>query len=137
MTRPTQIPAPANGWLQLLLVAALLVLLAPGPVSSKGSLTVPRSRNVITPQPVPSHLPWMTAPSKDDGNGLANYWFLYPGIKLFNGPGVQRPSNSYSTSLLPVVSWQQQPQRHFSHCCLLSAACADTQRFTRSPGELN
>ncbi|WIA30623.1 hypothetical protein OEZ86_000702 [Tetradesmus obliquus] len=30
----------------------------------------------------------MTAPSKDDGNGLANYWFLYPGIKLLNGPGV-------------------------------------------------
>jgi hypothetical protein len=61
----TPVP-PVPGRLQLLLlVAALLALLAPAPVYSHGSLTVPRSWNVI--RPINGETWW-----NDHGNGFGS-----------------------------------------------------------------
>ncbi|KAF6256157.1 hypothetical protein COO60DRAFT_1530799 [Scenedesmus sp. NREL 46B-D3] len=67
---------PGRLQLLLLLVAALLALLAPAPVYSHGSLTVPRSRNVVSP--IQGQTWW-----KDHGNGHGAQV-----VKPLNGPGV-------------------------------------------------
>jgi hypothetical protein len=96
---------PVPGRLQLLLlVAALLALLAPAPVYSHGSLTVPRSRNVI--RPINGETWW-----KDHGNGFGSAI-----VKPLNGPGELR--SSWKQCTLHILPWIHYMEQHAHMTCL-------------------